>query len=92
MDTTTTSKIMMFSTSCRLFLEENIVNRRVEKSIYAKDQYYNDQTQYTEQALISSATVRTGYMVSTFTEDSQLPSVTNTSTPTEDNSCFNKFL
>ena len=64
----------------------------MEKSIYAKDQLYDSQTQQTEQALISSATVRTRYTASAFTEDSQLSSATIISTPTEDNLCYNKFL
>jgi len=82
----------MSSTSCGLFLEENVVSRLVEKSIYMKDQLYDSQTQQTEQALISSATVRTEYTASAFTEDPQLPSATIISTPTEDNLCYNKFL
>src|SRR5437868_3591812 len=83
---------MMSSTSCGPFLEENVVSRRVGKSIYTKNQLYDGQTQRTEQALISSATVRTRYTASAFTEDPQLSSATIISTPTEDNLCYNKFL
>ena len=94
MDTTTTSKIMMSSTSCGPFLEENIVSRQIDKSIYMKDQAYDGQTQHTEQTMKPSATMRTGYMASAFTEDIQISSITTTSTPIEDktNICYNKFL
>ena len=94
MDTTTTSKIMMSSTSCVPFLEENVVSRQVEKSIYVKDQAYDGQTQYTEQTMKPSATVRTRYTASDFTEDLQNFSIITTSIPIEEktNICYNKFL
>jgi exonuclease III/ribonuclease HI len=92
MNTTTASRIMMSSTSCGPFLEENVVSGRVDKSIYAKDQDYDSQTQRTEQTMKPSATVRTEYTASAFTEDLQLPSVSTTSSHTEEITCFNKFF
>jgi len=79
----------MSSTFCGLSLEKNVVSGQEKKSIYMKDQFYDGQTQQTEQALISSATVRTEYMASTFTEDFQLSSATITSKLVENNLCYN---
>ena len=84
----------MSSTSCGPFLEENVVSRRVGKSIYMKDQAYDGQTQCTEQTMKPSATIRTRYTASDFTEDLQNSSIITTSIPIEEktNICYNKFL
>ena len=57
-----------------------------------KDQDYNSQTQYTEQTITLSATMRAEYIMSKFTEDFYLSSASITSTPAQEYIYFNKFF
>ena len=73
MNTTTASKIMISFTNSGPFLEENVVSRQVDKSIYAKNQLYDGQTQCTEQTIVFCAAVKAELKtVSEFAEENKI--------------------
>src|SRR5260363_344614 len=84
MNTATASEIMMSSTFSGPFLEENEVSGQVVKSIYAKNQVYDSQTQCTGQAMVSCAAVKIEL------EMTSAPTKINPSTSDTISSCYTK--
>jgi ribonuclease HI len=82
----------MSSTLSGPFLEENDVCRRAVKPPHAEVQSHDGQTQRTEQALATFATVRTGYTASALAEETSNFLDYNTSPPSKKLTCYNKFL
>jgi endonuclease/exonuclease/phosphatase family metal-dependent hydrolase len=82
----------MSSTLSGPFLEENDVCRRAVKPPHAEVQVHDGQTQRTEQAMLTFATVRAGYTASAFAEENHHFLDYNTSSPSKKLTCFNKFL
>src|SRR5690242_18910191 len=93
MNTATASKIMMSSTSCGPFLEENDVSGQVVKSIYVKDQDNDGQTKRTWQTMESFAAVRTELKTASDPSEELLSKSLSTSLDSYDlEICYNKYL